>query len=95
MVLSPSEVFTNDTVTATVTTEDAEGDSVAVDYAWYVDGSLVAETSNSLDGATYFDKGQEVYVVVTPDDGWESGSKRDVGFPHGVQYTAHCTRIGL
>ena len=74
VVLSPSEVFTNDTVTATVTTEDAEGDSVAVDYAWYVDGSLVAETSNSLDGATYFDKGQEVYVVVTPDDGWESGS---------------------
>jgi hypothetical protein len=74
VTLSPSTVYTNDTITATVTTEDADGGSVSITYEWYVDGSLVGETGSSLDGVTYFDKDQEVHVVVTPNDGSDDGS---------------------
>ena len=71
--LSPSTAYTNDTLTATVTTNDDDGDAVSLGYEWYVDGSLVAETSASLNGATDFDKDDEVYVVVTPNDGYDDG----------------------
>ena len=74
VTLSPSTVYTDDTITASVTSSDADGDTVSVTYEWYVDGSLVAETGTTLDGSTYFDKGQEVYVVATPSDEYESGS---------------------
>jgi len=72
--LSPSAVYTNDTLTATVTTSDDDADTVTVSYAWFVDGTLVAETGSSLSGATYFDKGQDVYVEATPNDGTEDGA---------------------
>jgi cysteine-rich repeat protein len=74
LVLSPSEVYTNDTIIASVSTSDSDGDSVSVSYAWYVDGRLVSETGSSLDGAAYFDKGQAVYVVATPNDGTSVGT---------------------
>ena len=74
VTLSPSTVYTNDTLTASVSSSDADGDSVSVTYEWYVDGSLVAETGTTLDGATYFDKDQEVYVVVTPSDAYGAGT---------------------
>ena len=74
VTLSPSTVYTNDTITATVSTTDADGDGVSVTYEWWVDGSTVAETGSTLDGATYFDKDQVVYVVVTPNDGYEDGA---------------------
>jgi len=73
VTLSPGSVYTDDTITASVSTDDADGDSVTVAYAWYVDGSLVGETSTSLDGSIYFSKDQTVYVVVTPNDGTEDG----------------------
>ena len=74
VVLSPSSPDTADTVSATVTTHDDDGDTVSVSYAWYVDGGLVAATGSSLDGASWFDKHQDVYVVVTPNDGAEDGT---------------------
>jgi hypothetical protein len=74
VVLSPSVVYTNDSLSATVETEDAEGDVVSVAYEWVVDGSVVAETGATLDGVSWFDKDHEVYVVVTPDDGTDTGS---------------------
>ncbi len=71
--LTPDEVYTNDTITAVVTTTDAEDDDVSVSYSWYVNGDLVAETGSTLSGVTYFDKHDEVYVVVTPADGTDTG----------------------
>ena len=41
--LAPSTVYTNDTLTANVTTSDAEGDTLTVTYDWYVDGSSVQD----------------------------------------------------
>ena len=74
VALTPSEVYTNDTLTATVSTSDDDSDVVTVSYAWYVDGSLVGETGSSLSGVTYFDKGQDVYVEAMPNDGTEDGA---------------------
>ena len=74
VTISPSSVYTDDTISASVSSTDADGDTVNISYAWYVDGSLVGATGSSLDGASYFDKDEEVYVEVTPDDGTESGT---------------------
>jgi hypothetical protein len=72
--LSPSEAFTNSTLSLTVTTTDFDGDSVSLNHAWTVDGTTAAETGGTLDGATYFDKHQVVQVTATPSDGFTSGS---------------------
>lgn len=72
--LSTYTPSTNDTITASVTTSDADGDTVTVSYAWYVNGSVVAATGASLSGATYFSRGDTVYVRVTPNDGTSSGT---------------------
>ena len=74
VTLSPSTVYTNDTITATVSTSDDDSDTVSLSYAWYVDGSLVGASGSTLNGSTYFDKNEEVYVVVTPNDGTEDGT---------------------
>jgi len=74
VTLVPTTLRTDDTVTASVTTADDDGDSVSVSYAWTVDGTAVAETGASLDGTTWFDKGQVVVVTVTPDDGTDTGA---------------------
>ena len=76
VTLSPSSVYTNDTLTATATASDADGDTLTVTYDWYVDGTSVQNTSSAtLDGSATtggFDKDQPVYVVVTADDGTDT-----------------------
>ena len=47
------------------TTDDADGDTVSLSYLWEVDGIPVAETSETSDGATWFDRDQVVEVTVT------------------------------
>jgi hypothetical protein len=74
VALSPSSPDTDTVLTASASTSDDDGDTVAVVYDWYVDGSFVASGTSSLDGATYFDKGQDVYVEATPDDGSDFGT---------------------
>ncbi len=74
VTLSPSTVYTNDTLTANVVSSDADGDSLTTSYAWYVGGSLVSATSSTLSGASYFSKGQAVYVTATANDGTTSTS---------------------
>jgi hypothetical protein len=71
--LSPSEVYTNDTITATVATYDVDGDSVDVDYLWTVDGGALSETSSTLSGVDRFSKHELIQVTVTPNDGDEDG----------------------
>ena len=74
VTLSPSTVQTDDTLNASVTTSDVNGDTVSISYAWYVSGGLVGETGSTLDGATYFDKDEDVYVIATGDDGTDTTS---------------------
>lgn len=72
--LDNSAPATNDTVSAVVSSSDADGDTVTYTYVWTVDGSVVAETGASLSGATYFDKDQVIAVTVTPNDGTDDGT---------------------
>jgi hypothetical protein len=71
--LSPTSPKTDDTITALVTTSDADGDPVSVSYAWTVDGVAVAASGSSLSGA-YFSRDQEVAVTATPFDATEAGA---------------------
>lgn len=74
VTLSPDPVYTNDTITASVSTSDVEDDAVTATFDWFVEGVLVASgTGNTLSGVTYFDKHDEVYVVATPSDGTDDG----------------------
>ncbi len=76
VTLSNESPFTDDTLTATPTGwTDADGDSSSYTYQWYVNDVAVASggTNPSLPG-TKFDKGDEVYVRVTPTDGTTSGT---------------------
>ncbi len=66
--LSPTVVYTDDTVAVTVVSHDDEGDTVSLAYTWTVDGVLVATTGSSLDGTTAFAKHQVIAVEVTPSD---------------------------
>jgi hypothetical protein len=75
--ISPSDVYTNDILTATVESTDADGDAVTLAYVWYVDGVEVDETGDTLDGSIYFDRDQEVILEVTPSDGTDIGSLVD------------------
>jgi hypothetical protein len=71
--LGPTSVYTDTTVVASVTTSDADGDSVSVSYAWTVSGVGVSATTGSLAGS-YFEKGDTVGLTVTPDDGDDVGT---------------------
>jgi hypothetical protein len=70
--LEPAEAYEDTVLIASATASDFEGDSWGASYAWYVDGSLVAEaTTSTLDG-TYFDKHQQVQVQITVADPYEA-----------------------
>jgi hypothetical protein len=75
VTLSPGSVYTNDTLTATVTASDADGDTLTHTYAWYVEGALVQSgASSTLAGTAHFDRDEDVYVVVNPNDGDTDGA---------------------
>jgi hypothetical protein len=73
--LSPDPVYTNDTLTVSATIEDDDGDTLTTSYDWYVEDALVQSGSdNTLDGEDWFDKDDEVYVVITVNDEIETSS---------------------
>ncbi len=65
--LSPTEAYTDDTLTVSATTSDPDGDTVYLSYVWTVDGATVS-TATTLSGASAFDKGELVKVTITPRD---------------------------
>lgn len=80
--LNSGPVYTDDTLMATASISDADsGQTVSATYAWFVtdvsNGGTLSEVQtgsmDSLDGS-FFDKGDEVYVVVTPSDGIADGT---------------------
>ncbi len=81
VTLSPTEVATNDAITVSTTTSDADEEATFTLIEWKVDGVVVLSgyTATVLNGAAYFDKGQIITVDVTPDDGSESGETVTAG----------------
>src|SRR5581483_685317 len=82
VALSNSSPLTNDTLTATATPLDADGDPVTLTYVWKVNGSVVkttagtTATSDALDlsAAGNGDRGDTITVEVTPNDGFTDGT---------------------
>jgi hypothetical protein len=75
VTLSPSSGATTDEViTATVLSSDADDEPVAVSYEWMVNGAAVGQSTATLDGTTYFVKGDTITVNVTPTDGTDDGA---------------------
>ena len=75
VTLTPNEAYTNDVVTAEPSATDADGDEIALNFVFMVDGAVVQDgTDARLDGSVHFDKGQVITVTVTADDGTDSSS---------------------
>ena len=73
--LSSTTVYTNETLSASVNVSDVDGDLLFFDYSWSVDGVLVQSgSSNSLSGS-YFEKGDDIILTLTIDDGVDSVSQ--------------------
>ena len=75
VTLSPSAPTTDSTVTANVAVSDLDGDTVSLAYAFSVGTSLTQNSaSNQLDGSAHFARGDEISVIVTPQDGQNQGA---------------------
>ena len=75
VTLSPPDPGTEDTISATPTATDSDGDTITYTYEWYVNSTLVVTTTvGELSGLVYFDRGDSVEVTVTPNDGTDDGS---------------------
>ena len=92
--LDPTVLYTNDVVTVNATFSDMDSSqNVTGVYEWHVidaNGDSVVQTGldNTLSGTSYFDRDNEVYVVVTPNDGIDDGVGKS--FP-----ALSCMRLGF
>ncbi len=72
--LSPDPAYEADTLTCTPTGwSDQDGDAEGAWIEFWVDAVMVQDGAATMDG-TLFDKHQDVYCVVYPDDGIEYGT---------------------
>ena len=85
--------YTTSILTAEVSTFDEDGDEVALDFVWYENGNEIsgAPNADSLTG-TYFQKGDEVSVKVTPSDGKTTGASLQSG-PKIIENTVPSTPV--
>lgn len=71
--VDPATPATDEVLSVLTTTADADGDTVTAEVSWYVNGTRVSGRA-ILDGGVDFAKDDEVYAVVTPTDGTDSGT---------------------
>jgi hypothetical protein len=74
MTLSDYAPRTDDLLTVSVKASDPDSDPITYKYAWTSNGIAVGYSSSQLDGRSYFSKGDEIHVTVTPSDGKDSGT---------------------
>lgn len=72
--IKPDGAITNDVLTVDITSEDIDGHPVSYSYTWVVNGIPVPDSTATLDGADWFQKGDLVGVTVTPNDGFNDGA---------------------
>jgi hypothetical protein len=71
--VEPSPLTTDVVAVATVSSEDEDGDTVALNYTWSVNGDVVPVAGHTLAGTSYFDRGDTVTLTVVPFDGLTTG----------------------
>jgi len=77
IALTPEVVYTVSTIVAVAKAEDLDGDAVAFNYVWQVDGTQVQEGQNPSLASSFFERAQEVSLTVTPTDGYVDGDSMD------------------
>ncbi len=88
--ITPTGPKTTQTLTANVTSHDADGDTVSYRYQWNKNGNpLTGQTGSTLDLSVpgNGDKGDSITVTVTPNDGTVDGARVTSG-PVTVMNTA-------
>lgn len=79
VTLSPAEPTTDSVLVADVEVTDADSDTIVLHHAWTVDGVAAGGDAPTLDGATWFAKGQVVAVTVTAEGGGSASATVVVG----------------
>lgn len=74
VTLGPDPVRTNDTLVATPTTNDADGDPLTLTFEWFVSDTSVQSGEGATLAGELFDRGDEVRVELTVDDGTDSAT---------------------
>ncbi len=73
VTLTPTDAYKNTVLTATHSATDADGELLTYEYTWFKNGAVISgQTAKTLSGQ--FEKGDEIAVEVTPDDGDAVGS---------------------
>jgi hypothetical protein len=71
--LSPTSPTTLDSVTASYSATDADGDPITYRFAWTLDGVAVAGVDGAILPEAAFGKNRDIRVTVTPNDGVGDG----------------------
>ena len=80
VMIGPTTAYTDSIFNASVVLDDvdaAQAGTLTASYQWYADGSPISGDMPSLSNNSlneFFAKGQEIYVVVMPNDGVEDGT---------------------
>lgn len=68
--ISPTNASTQDTLTCTQSSMDADGDSISESFAWTINGNLASSNSNTLSGP--FVTGDSIVCTATVADGTDA-----------------------
>ncbi len=70
--IAPSAPDVGDTLTVSYSASDADADTVSISYSWFVNGASVSSAA-TISVGTYANKGDDIYVVLSPSDGSTTG----------------------
>lgn len=66
--LAPTTVYTDTTVTAEVETTDPDGDSLSLQYDWFVNSKSVSASGKTIEGSEHFEAGDNLQLELTVSD---------------------------
>ncbi|MES2640404.1 MAG: hypothetical protein V4850_13005 [Myxococcota bacterium] len=80
VTITPTTAYTNDTLTAVPAGfGDSDGDAEGYRYQWALNGTEISGATDATLGGTYFVKGDQLTVTVTPWDGTVVGATATSG----------------
>ncbi|MFT7519832.1 MAG: hypothetical protein ACI9MC_001976, partial [Kiritimatiellia bacterium] len=75
ITLRPNPAYTDSTLSAAVVAYDADGDRISYERTWTVGGTAITEVGPTIDGETWFERGDDVFLEIVPSDDDAKGKK--------------------